>query len=250
MKKPTVTEAEALLRPMAEKLEGFEGAVLMGSVSAGMQDESSDYDIQLVFSDEALAAHPEYLDLTIDAGGRKADVWSSSLSELRGFDPNSGEAKDYVNAIFLWDKEGHVEDAVRSFITIPPEEQHDRVYARLDSYYNALYRSLKCLRHGYRMGYYAMAVESAQMYLEVIYALNGSITPFINRVPFLLHRLGKLPVPAKELVDMLEQICRDAHVPTQIKLFDLTSAWMESQGYRDVLDAWEGVLEAEVDLAR
>lgn len=250
MKEPTIAEAEELLLPVVENLEGFEGAVLLGSVSAGMQDATSDYDLQLVFTDEALQAHPEYMDLTIDSGDRKADVWTSSLSELRSMSSDNDEAKDYVNAVFLLDKEGHVKDAVRSFIAIAPEQQHDRVYARLDSYYNALYRSLKCKRHGYEMGYYAMAVESVTMYLDVLYALNGSIAPFINRAPFLLSRLEKLPMPADTLSDILEHICRDSDIPTQILLFDKTSAWMEVQGYRDVLDAWEGVLEAEVDLVR
>lgn len=250
MEKPTIAEAEELLLPVVKNLEGFEGAVLLGSVSADMQDETSDYDLQLVFTDEALRLHPEYLDLTIDSGRRKADVWTSSLSELGALAPDSDEAKDYVNAVFLLDKAGHVKDAVRSFTAIAPEKQHDRVYTRLDAYYNALYRSLKCRRHGYEMGYYAMAVESVKMYLDVLYALNGSIAPFINRAPFLLGRLEKLPMPADTLSDILEHICRDADIPTQILLFDKTSAWMEAQGYRDVLDAWEGVLEAEVDLAR
>lgn len=250
MNAPSVIEITALMRPVVQNLDGFLGAILMGSVSAGMQDETSDYDIQLVFDDEAFRAHAEYGEITLDAGGRKVDCWASSLSELRDMDPSGDEAKDYVNAVYLLDTSGAVKAAARSFVEIAPEKQHDYVAARLDSYYNALYRSLKCRRHGYMMGYYAMAVAAMQSFSDVVYAVNGTISPFINRVPFLLKRLDKLPAPAPVLAGMMENICADARVKMQIALFDLTSVWMAQIGYRHVQDAWEGVLEREVDNAR
>ena len=79
MNAPSVIEITALLRPVAQNLDGFLGAILLGSVSAGMQDETSDYDIQLVFEDEAFRTHAEYGEITLDAGGRKVDCWASSL---------------------------------------------------------------------------------------------------------------------------------------------------------------------------
>lgn len=250
MSTPSVIDITARLHTAAKELDGFLGAILMGSVSAGMQDETSDYDVQLVFDDAAFKAHDGYEDFTVDAGGRKVDCWASSLSELRAIDPSGDEAKDYVNAVFLLDKTGAVRDAVRSFVEIAPEKQHDYVANRLDSYYNALYRSLKCRRHGYMMGYYAMAVVAMQSFSDVLYGMNGTIAPFINRIPFLLKRLERLPAPAPVLTGMMETICRDARVKMQIALFDLTSVWMAQNGYRHVQDAWEGVLEAEVDAAR
>lgn len=250
MNAPSIIAMNVMLRKQLAACEGFLGAVLLGSVSAGMQDATSDYDIQLVFSDAALAAHPEYRDLTIDAGGCKVDCWTSSLSELAGMDSADDEAKEYVHAVYLMDNTGAVKAAARKFVDIPPEKLHEYTANRLDSYYNAVFRSLKCRRKGYMLGYYAMAAVAVQSFADVLFAVNGTISPFINRVPFLLKRLEKLPAPAPVISGMLETISRDARVKTQLALFDLTCVWMAQLGYGHVQEAWEGVLEAEVDLAR
>ena len=71
-------------RQLAED-QGLAGVLLLGSISAGMDDETSDYDILLVFTDEAMAAHPEYRETTLRLD-RKADVWSATLSELAAYD--------------------------------------------------------------------------------------------------------------------------------------------------------------------
>ena len=71
-------------RQLAED-QGLAGVLLLGSISAGMDDETSDYDILLVFTDEAMAAHPEYREATLRLD-RKADVWSATLSELAAYD--------------------------------------------------------------------------------------------------------------------------------------------------------------------
>ena len=250
MNAPSIAEITGLAHAATRNLEGFLGAIVLGSVSAGMQDETSDYDLQLVFTDEAFKAHPEYADIDIDTHGRKRDIWSSSLSDLKAMDPAGDEAKEYVHAVCLFDRSGALKQAVRALVEIPGDSRRAHVAGKLDAYYNALFRSLKCRRHGYMLGFYAMAVESVKMYIDVIYGINGTIAPFINRAPFVIKRLERLPAPAEVLVGMLENICKCADVRMQIALFDMTSVWMAQNGYRDVQDAWEGVLEAEVDAAR
>lgn len=58
-----ISRIETEVRRQLADREGLLGVLLLGSISAGMQDETSDYDIQLVFTDEALISHPEYRDL-------------------------------------------------------------------------------------------------------------------------------------------------------------------------------------------
>lgn len=250
MKAPSVIEINSLLRPVAQGLEGFLGAVLLGSVSAGMQDETSDYDVQLIFTDEALKNHPEYDEIDLSAGDRKVDTWANSISDLKNMDPADYEARDYVHAVFLMDKTGQVKQAVRGFVEIPADKQRDYAAQKLDGYFNGLYRSLKCRRKNQMLGYYAMAAEEINYYNELLFAVNGTIAPFINRAPFLLKKLEKMPAPAPVISGMMETICKDARVKMQIALFDLTCVWTAQLGYAHVLEAWEGVLEAEVDKAR
>lgn len=250
MTPPTVIELNSLLRPVVKDLEGFLGAIVLGSVSAGMQDITSDYDVHLVFTDEAWAAHPEYDEIDISAGDRKADMWSSSLSDLKKIDPAGDEAREYIHAVYLFDATGEVKKAVHSFTDIPPEKQHDFVASKLDGYYNAVFRSLKCRRKGHMLGYYAMATEAMNYFSDVVFAVNGTISPFINRVPALLKKQEILPAPAPVICGMMETICKDSRVKMQIALFDLTCVWMAGLGYAHVQEAWEGVLEKEVDLAR
>lgn len=250
MTPPTVIEINSLLRPVVKPLEGFLGAIVLGSVSAGMQDETSDYDVHLIFADEAWAAHPEYDEIELTVGDRKIDLWSSSLTDLKNLDPAGDDAKEYIHAIYLFDTTGQVKQAVHSFTDIPPEKQHDFVAAKLDGYYNAVFRSMKCRRKGHMLGFYAMATEAMNYFVDVVFAVNGTIAPFINRVPALLKKLEILPAPAPVVTGMIETICMDSRVKMQIALFDLTCVWMANLGYGHVQEAWEGVLEAEVDKAR
>lgn len=250
MSKPSLVEITCFLRPQIRDLEGFVGAILLGSVSAGMQDWTSDYDIQLVFEDEALERHPEYRNLLIDGHGRKVDCRISSLSELAATDPASDRAKEYVHAQYMYDRTGRVKTAVSTFVCIAPENQHERIALLLDLYYKALYRAFKCNRRGNKLGFHTLATESILRYIDVLYAVNGTTAPRIDRVPVLLGRLPLLPAPAEVLIGMFETICTTASVRTQLALFDLTCLWMDKNGYRYVQEAWEGSLEAEIDKAR
>lgn len=244
---PTAMEAKLLLKPQAAHLEGFLGAILLGSVSAGMQDATSDYDIQLIFEDEACAAHPEYDDLSVDIAGRKVDLWHCSISELAAMERDAPETKEYIHAEYLMDASGRLRSAVESVVRIPEAERLDYVGRKLDSYYNGLYRSLKCKRHGYELGYYMMACESVNYYIDVVFGLNGTVAPFVNRAPRLMKKLETLPAPADALSSILLNVASTAEIPVQIALFDMTRAWMALNGYKHIQDAWEGVLEREVD---
>jgi len=230
-------------------VEGLLGVMLMGSISAGMDDDTSDYDIQIIVSDEAMAAHPEYtmLDLALDA---KADVWTTSLSELRAYDRHGYDVRELLHAMYPIDTDGIVEKTVHELIRYPVHELPSLISARLDSYYDGVFRSLKCFRKGFNFGGYQMAARSMEFFVETIWAVNGLVMPFVNRAPYLLHTLERLPFSADETRSCMEIIAKDADIPTQLRLMDRMFVFMEELGYKQVLDDWEGVLEAEADLHR
>jgi len=236
------------LRQLAH-VEGLIGVMLLGSISAGMDDETSDYDVQIVVSDEAMAAHPEYRDLTLELDA-KADVWTTSISELRAYDRHGYDVRELLHAMFPIDTDGLLACTVDNLIHYPENEVHPLVSTRLDSYYDGVFRSLKCFRKGFTFGGYQMAARSMEFFVETIWALNGLVMPFVNRAPYLLHTLERLPFDAQTTRALMERIAMDADIETQLRLMDRMFVFMEENGYKQVLDDWEGVLETEADLHR
>jgi hypothetical protein len=229
--------------------EGLVGAMLLGSISAGMDDESSDYDIQLVFTDAALDNHPDYREPKISLC-RKTDCWATSLTELENCGRGSPDVRELLHAIFVLDDHGILKQTVENLIHYPPDELGTILSAKLDSYYDGVFRSLKCHRHGFSFGMYQMAARSMEFFVEVLWAANGLVAPFLNRAPYLLHMLANLPLPQDETRRLMEGIAESADEANQIMLLDAMILFMNKVGYQKVLDDWEGVLEREADLHR
>ena len=235
---------EALLDALPAR-GGLVGAMLLGSVAAGMHDETSDYDVHVIFSDDALAARPALRDFTLQLD-RKCDLWVSSLSEFRALDRESFDAREYLSVLYVLDDEGILAARVEQLIHYSADEVEKIVRARLDGYYDGLFRSLKCFRHGFSFGGYQMAARSMDFLVEALWAANGLIPPFVNRAPHLLETLSRLPCPARDLRTQMEKIAQGADIGTQIALFRRVAPFMAEAGRGDVLEAWEGVLEGEV----
>lgn len=247
MKEFDYIKAEALRQ--LSHVDGLVGVMLLGSISAGMQDNTSDYDIQIVVSDSAMTAHPEYRDLNL-ALDRKVDCWTTSLSELRAYDRHGYDVRELLHAMYPIDNGGLLQKTVNGLIHYPENELPELVSARLDSYYDGVFRSLKCFRKGFAFGGYQMVARSMEFFVETMWAANGLVMPFVNRAPYLLRMLKKLPLPAAETRACMERIARDADIPAQLLLLDKTVEFMDRLGYAHVLADWEGVLEAETDLHR
>jgi hypothetical protein len=60
---------------------------------------------------------------------------------------------------------------------IPKDKIHDYVSSKLDAYINYVYRSLKCFRDGNIIGARLKASKSIHFFLNVIFGLEGKITP-------------------------------------------------------------------------
>jgi GNAT superfamily N-acetyltransferase len=219
--------------------------MLLGSMAAGMHDETSDYDIHVIFSDSALAARPTLRDFTLRLD-RKCDLWVSSLSEFRALNRESPDAREYLSALYVLDDKGILAARVEQLIHYPSDEAEHIVRARLDGYYDGLYRSLKCFRHGFSFGGYQMAARSMEFLVETLWAANGLIPPFVNRAPHLLGTLSRLPCPTDDLRAGMEKIARCADVGTQIELFRRVAPFMAETGREGVLEAWGGVLDDEI----
>ena len=230
-------------------VEGLVGVLLLGSVSAGMDDEDSDYDVQIIVTDEALEKHPEYIDLMIDLD-RKADIWTTTLGELKAYDRRGTDIPELLHAVYIMDPDGLLRETVDALIRCTPEEQRALIPGTLDAYYNAVFRSLKSFRRGFTFGGYQMAASSMDHFTEVLWAVNGFVKPYMNRVPYLLHTLTKLPFSEERTRELIERIAKDADIPSQIALLDCMLDFMAENGYKKVQDDWEGVLEAEADRHR
>lgn len=247
-----MTEPEYVRMELDRQLggcEGLAGALLLGSLSAGMADETSDYDIQLVYRDDALIKHPEYRNPQITLR-RHVDCWATSISELAAYDRNGPDVRELLHAVYLIDDQEQVKRIVDRLIRYPGHEVHSVISAKLDGYYDGVFRSLKCCRHGFIFGMHQMAARSMELFVETLWAINGLVAPFINRAPYLLHTLKRKPLPDGALRAAMEHIVKDADAGEQLKLLDAMLGYMDGLGYRKVQDDWEGVLEREADLHR
>ena len=247
-----MTELEYVRRELTKQLDGFDGlvgAMLLGSISAGMDDETSDYDIQLVFTDEALKRHPEYREPHIKLR-RRVDCCTSSESELEAYARGGPDVRELLHAMYVLDDNGRLEHIVGRIIRYPQCELGGIVSAKLDSYYDGVFRSLKCRRHGFTFGMYQMAARSMEFLVETLWATNGLVAPFLNRAPYLFHMLARKPMPDSELRSTMERIAEDANTEDQLRLLDAMFVFMKEMGYQKVKDDWEGVLEREADLHR
>ncbi len=237
--------AREKLRAALPTWEGFVGAMLLGSMAAGMHDATSDYDIHVIYTDEAIKNDPALLKFTLELD-RKCDLWVSPLSEFRALSRACFDAREYLSVLYLFDEEGILSARVEDLINYPADEVDAVACARLDGYYDGLFRSLKCFRHGFSFGGYQMAARAMDFLVETLWAANGRIPPFVNRAPHLLDTLNLLPCPARELRGLMEKIACDADIQAQIALFTRVSAFMADTGRAGVLADWQGVLEAEI----
>lgn len=242
---PSFEELSALLMPVSRQ-EGFLGAVALGSLSAGMQDETSDFDFVLVFTGQALAERPELAELKLAGAKRKLDYSVTSLPALLAMPLTSWETQEYVNGVVLLDTTGQVAEAVRRITHYPPEEVPRLVREQLDGYYNGVYRSLKARRRGQLLGFHAMACESLCFLSRVLFGLEGMVAPYINRFPYVADRLSRLPLPPEAFKRALNEIGATADPRVQAALFDATADMARALGYGQVLEDWGDTLEQEV----
>ena len=179
------------------------------------------------------------------------DWWVSSLSELEPVAEAWGEPLaweilcnvrySFANVSVLIDKTGQLQRLVDEKEFIPEERSLPIVRTALGAYTNSLYRSLKCLRNSNSLGARLEAADAIGHVLTAIFAVEGRHRPYYGYLARELaaRPLRIFPLPAGELLAMLDTILDTADAATQQHLLAIVDDLGRRAGCADVFDEWE-----------
>jgi predicted nucleotidyltransferase len=224
------------------------GLVLTGSRGKGFGSEASDFDVLLVVRPEALESYrARFYEHESWAG---FDWWVTSLPELEPIAAKWGhplaweifcnERYSFADVSVLVDKTGRVQQLVDEKGLIPEEHRLPVVYAALGAYTNSLYRSLKCLSNGNALGARLEAADAIAHALTVIFALEGRHRPYYGYLARELETrpLATFPLPADDLLAMIDTILASADAATQQRLLSFIDSLGRRAGCDEVFDEW------------
>jgi hypothetical protein len=235
-----VTNYEQLVREATERPEIL-GLILVGSRGKGFDNERSDHDVVMVVKDEAASALArKYIDLD------NVDLAIHSLAGFKAYAAwGSAEEWDrytYAHARILVDKTGELEAVVREKGSLPKDRLDTFVDGWLDGYINGVYRSVKCIRNGDRLGAHLEAANSVLDLLTVVFALNGRPRPFLGYLAQELetYPLEHLPWSVPAFIAMVSRVLTDADLHTQQELLIGVEKMARSMEHGHVFDGWKG----------
>lgn len=201
-------------------------------------DDASDYDVAVIFEDDASAA-------AFDARwpyqhGAEVEVLVGTLDRLRAHAAFGGASEwaryQYAHVDVVVDRtSGELTRILAEKETIPDDERERVVRAALGAYLNSTYRSL---RYGTRLD----AAESVPPLLTVIFGLEGRVRPF-NK--YLVWELAHHPLERWEadgLPRLIEGVL-DGDPGAQRAVFRQVEEAARAAGYGTEIDGWEPDLD-------
>jgi predicted nucleotidyltransferase len=224
------------------------GLVLTGSRGKGFGSEASDFDVLLVVRPESLEEYRARFSKR--ESWASFDWWVTSLPELEpiaatwgeplGWEIFCNERYSFANVSVLVDKTGQVQQLVDEKGVIPKVHRLPVVYTALGAYTNSLYRSLRCLSGGNDLGARLEAADAIGHALTVLFALEGRHRPYYGYLAreLMARPLGSFPLPADELLSMIDIILASADAPTQQRLLAIVDSLGRQAGCGDVFDEW------------
>lgn len=217
------------------------GVVLGGARGKGFGTPSSDYDLFVVvreeISEECWLRFDGYARDGFDLG-----VWPFSkfdaLAAWGGDDAWSRYA--FANVAVPVDKTGQLRRLVDAKGFVPDEHRLPLVRDALGAYTNSLYRSMKCLQRGDRLGARLEAADAVGSALTAIFALEGRHRPFHGYLERELraYPLRAFPLAPDDLLAIIAGILDDADAATQQRLLAVVESLGRAAGCDHEFDEW------------
>ena len=223
----------------------IEGLILSGSRGAGVGDAESDYDLELVLTDEAYARRAErgeQMHLSWDPNHPLLDVSYTCLRKLAQIAAEaSWPLPGYATARILYDRAGRVTQALHDMVTIPEERAYAEVLSWFDAYINAFYRSMKAWRRGNTLGGQLQAAASAMHLVCVLFAIERRWPPYHDRLIHQLDTLTSQGWPPGYLHDALLRLVQTGDPTFQQELEARVEALLRARGFE--VNLWEGEID-------
>jgi hypothetical protein len=233
-----LTDLERIFKEVfetAQKDPNIIGLVLGGSRGKGFATKYSDYDTYMVVKDDAFESYEKKF---------SGNAWVFSLTNFKSHaameSQHEGDRYNFTHLQALIDKNGEIQSIVDEKGRIPKDKIQEYVSSKLDAYINYIYRSLKCFRDGNIVGTRLEASKSIHYFLNVIFGLEGRITPYYKYLEWELEKfpLKKFPMKNKDIINSLLTILETANINHQQKLFKVTEKVCREEGYTHVFDNW------------
>jgi predicted nucleotidyltransferase len=215
---------------IARDREEILGVYVFGSRGrALMVDEKSDWDVCVVLAD--LEARQRFDREFPYVHGASVEIVSATIEELRN-DPSEHSRYAAAHADVVLDKtNGELTRVVAEQERLPSGSRSPVVREALDGYLNQTYRSL---RYGTRLD----AVEAIPHALRTIFSLEDRVRPYNKYLEWELREHPLEGWNADELLPLLDDILA-GEAEAQHRLFNLIEGRARSEGFGDVVDAWE-----------
>jgi hypothetical protein len=234
-------ETYARLLADAEAALGLLGVFVLGSRGRRFGiDDASDYDVAVIFADDASASRFERA--WPYRHGADVEVLVGTIDGLRthaSFGSSSEWARyQYAHVEIVIDRTfGELAALLADKETIPDEERDHVVRTALGAYLNSTYRSL---RYGTRLD----AAESIPPLLVAIFGLEGRVRPFNKYFTWELehHPLACTHWSADRLPGLVASVL-DGETDAQHELFRNVEEVARAAGYGDEIDGWEPDLD-------
>lgn len=253
-------ETFRLLQVEAQDNPDVVGFFLGGSRGKGRARSSSDYDVYVIVKEARLRPYVEYLRKEfpshekyswVENGAEKlkvkdfGDIVVFTLSEFELHAAIGTEYEwnryNFAHVKVLIDKNGLIQGLVDEKGVLPEEEVHDQVSRNLGAYLTSVLRSLKCVRDEDVVGARLEASRSIHYLLEVLFGIEGRITPYYKYLDWELaqYPLERLEMQGEEFIACLMRILDDADVKTQQRLLQAVEQECRMEGYATILEDWE-----------
>lgn len=218
------------------------GLFLSGSRGKGLTNKHADYDVEIIVKDKVIKDYKKKYQK------KHIKNFEFAVFSLSGFKhqaeiggPYEWDRPSYTHIKAIVDKTGQIQKLIDEKGKIPKDIIKKYVSRHLDGYINYVYRSLKCFRDGNVIGARLEAARTIDLFFNVIFGLEGRVTPFYKFLKWelKLYPLKRFPMLPKEIIKTLLRILEDADVQTQQGLFVIVERVFRKEGYAHVFDSWD-----------
>ena len=216
------------------------GIVVFGSRAAGpFVEPASDVDCFVIVDGSEDQTRPWQTPhgSPVEAWAVKLDAFSRHA--LPG-DPMTWNRPAFIRARVDLDKlDGEIGRIVERKRRLDPAEANELAATSLDGAINSIYRALRNLEGGRRLGGRMDALASIDPLLTTVFALEGRVRPFNKWLVYELET-DPLRTPAfTSLIDRIEELVADPGADRLRGAFRMLETAARAGGHGAVIDSWE-----------
>lgn len=212
---------------------------LGGSRGKGFNTKDSDYDIYIITKENVAKNYKSKYKKV-----KSCDVVVLSKKAFEKYANIGSEYEwdryDFAHVKALIDKDD-IQKIIDEKGTIPKNRKNKFIDGYLDGYINYVYRSIKCIRNGNKIGARLEAAQSIKPLLNAVFALENRVVPFFDYVNRELEKypLKKLPWKSEDFLDKLLLILSTADLKTQQEVLKKIEKLFTKEGFGAVFDRWK-----------